>query len=142
MYLNLFFLLLMCWPQGGSQTNCRREVGGVQWAGMYRNRLCTRWRQVQVYSGNNDNMYLLIFYFHYVEFYCFLIAFWYICFFVFQIEILQKYIKKFYGENPRKSGSISRIINKNHFERLQNLLKDPFVADSIVHGGSLDEEAL
>ncbi|KAK4585214.1 hypothetical protein RGQ29_022752 [Quercus rubra] len=58
------------------------------------------------------------------------------------IEILQKYIKKFYGENPRKSGSISRIINKNHFERLQNLLKDPFVADSIVHGGSLDEEAL
>lgn len=63
-------------------------------------------------------------------------------FFVFQIEILQKYIKRFYGENPRKSGSISRIINKNHFERLQNLLKDPFVADSIVHGGSLDEEAL
>lgn len=63
-------------------------------------------------------------------------------FFVFQIEILQKFIKKFYGENPRNSGSISRIINKNHFERLRNLLEDPVVADSIVHGGSLNEETL
>ena len=131
----------MCWPQGGSQTNCRREVGGMQWTGMYRSRLCTCWGQVQVYSGN-DNNYQLIFSFHYVEFYWFWSAFEIICCFVFQIELLKKFIKKFYGENPNNSRSIAKIINKHHFERLRNLLKDPGVADSIVHGGSLDEEKL
>ncbi|GMY12161.1 aldehyde dehydrogenase family 3 member F1-like [Fagus crenata] len=58
------------------------------------------------------------------------------------IELLKKFIKKFYGENPNNSRSIAKIINKHHFERLRNLLKDPGVADSIVHGGSLDEEKL
>ncbi|KAG5079168.1 hypothetical protein JHK86_003233 [Glycine max] len=58
------------------------------------------------------------------------------------IKLLKKFIRRFYGENPVESKVISRIINKQHFERLCNLLKDPLVAASIVHGGSVDEENL
>ncbi|KAF8410523.1 hypothetical protein HHK36_003054 [Tetracentron sinense] len=58
------------------------------------------------------------------------------------IDQLKKTIKMFYGENPKYSKSISRIVNKHHFGRLHKLLKDPLVAASIVHGGSLDEEKL
>lgn len=53
-----------------------------------------------------------------------------------------KTIKRFYGENPRESKSICRIVNKRNFERLQRLLKDPLVAATIVHGGSMDAEKL
>ncbi|KAH9741287.1 Aldehyde dehydrogenase family 3 member F1 [Citrus sinensis] len=52
------------------------------------------------------------------------------------------HIKKMLGENPRKSNSIARIINKHHFSRLKNLLNDPMVKDSIVYGGSVDEANL
>ncbi|XP_059439079.1 aldehyde dehydrogenase family 3 member F1 [Corylus avellana] len=58
------------------------------------------------------------------------------------IELLKKTIKKFYGEDPINSKSIARIVNKQQFERLRNLLQDPLVSASIVHGGSLDEEKL
>ncbi|KAE9614604.1 putative aldehyde dehydrogenase (NAD(+)) [Lupinus albus] len=58
------------------------------------------------------------------------------------IELLKKIISKFYGENPIESKVISRIVNKQNFERLCNLLKDPLVAACIVHGGSVDEENL
>lgn len=37
---------------------------------------------------------------------------------------------------------MARIVNRHHFERLQNLLNGPLVADSIKLGGSLDEENL
>ncbi|OIW09651.1 hypothetical protein TanjilG_28250 [Lupinus angustifolius] len=56
------------------------------------------------------------------------------------IELLKKIISKFYGDNPIESKVISRIVNKQNFERLCNLLKDPLVAACIVHGGSVDEE--
>lgn len=62
--------------------------------------------------------------------------------FFFQIELLKKTIKKFYGEDPINSKSIARIVNKKQFERLRNLLQAPLVSASIVHGGSLDEEKL
>ncbi|XP_024032931.1 aldehyde dehydrogenase family 3 member F1 isoform X2 [Morus notabilis] len=58
------------------------------------------------------------------------------------IDLLKKIIKRFYGENPKESKSVARIVNKHHFARLRNLLKDPLVAASIVHGGSLDEDSL
>ncbi|KAJ4833209.1 Aldehyde dehydrogenase 3 member F1 [Turnera subulata] len=60
----------------------------------------------------------------------------------FLIDSLQKILRRFYGENPRESKSICRIINNHHFMRLKSLMKDPLVADSIVHGGSFDEEKL
>lgn len=59
-----------------------------------------------------------------------------------QIEMLKKTIKKFYGENPKELKDISKIVNKHHFQRLHNLLKEPLVAASIVHGGLIDEEKL
>ncbi|XP_027918214.1 aldehyde dehydrogenase family 3 member F1 [Vigna unguiculata] len=58
------------------------------------------------------------------------------------IELLKKIIRRFYGENPAESKVISRIVNKHHFERIRNLLKEPLVAASIVHGGLIDEENL
>ncbi|XP_062143551.1 aldehyde dehydrogenase family 3 member F1-like [Alnus glutinosa] len=58
------------------------------------------------------------------------------------IELLKKTIKTFYGENPINSKSFTRIVNKRQFERLRNLLQDPLVSASIVHGGLLDEEKL
>ncbi|KAJ0077780.1 hypothetical protein Patl1_36623 [Pistacia atlantica] len=58
------------------------------------------------------------------------------------IDSLKRTIKKFFGESPKDSNSISRIVNKNHFDRLSELLKDPRVAASIVHGGSSNEENL
>ncbi|KAF3440751.1 hypothetical protein FNV43_RR19037 [Rhamnella rubrinervis] len=58
------------------------------------------------------------------------------------IELLLKFIKICFGENPKDAKRMARIVNRSHFERLRNLLSGPHVADSIVHGGSLDEENL
>ncbi|CAN1122121.1 Aldehyde dehydrogenase family 3 member F1 [Linum perenne] len=56
------------------------------------------------------------------------------------IDLLKKYIKRFYGEHPRESNSICRIVNRKNFERLQGLLADPAISASIVAGGSIDQE--
>ncbi|XP_059623546.1 aldehyde dehydrogenase family 3 member F1-like [Cornus florida] len=58
------------------------------------------------------------------------------------IESLKRTIKKFHGDNPRSLRFLSRIVNKHHFDRLRNLLEDPKVEASIVHGGSLDKKNL
>ncbi|XP_059623544.1 aldehyde dehydrogenase family 3 member F1-like isoform X2 [Cornus florida] len=58
------------------------------------------------------------------------------------IDSLKRTMKKFYGDNPKSLNNLSRIVNKHHFDRLHNLLEDPNVGASIVHGGSLDEENL
>ena len=51
-------------------------------------------------------------------------------------------IRSFFGENPKESGCLSRIVTKKHFQRLARLLNDPGVQASIVYGGSMDEEKL
>lgn len=56
------------------------------------------------------------------------------------IELLKKFIKKFYGENLKTLENLARLVNKYHFDRVHNLLKDPKVAASVVYGGSVDEE--
>lgn len=58
------------------------------------------------------------------------------------MELLQKYIKKSFGDNPMESHSIARIINKKQFSRLKGLLDEPGVKSSIVYGGKSDEEHL
>ncbi|XP_022756266.1 aldehyde dehydrogenase family 3 member F1-like [Durio zibethinus] len=58
------------------------------------------------------------------------------------VELMKVLIKKMYGDNPRESHSVARIINKHHFLRLKNLLTDQMVKDSIVYGGSMDEDSL
>ncbi|MCD7455352.1 Aldehyde dehydrogenase 3 member F1 [Datura stramonium] len=47
-----------------------------------------------------------------------------------------------FGENPKESHSISRIINRTHFLRIKNLLDDPMVKASVIYGGSTDEDNL
>ncbi|KAE8037144.1 hypothetical protein FH972_009763 [Carpinus fangiana] len=58
------------------------------------------------------------------------------------VEYMKAMIKEMYGENPKESCSIGRIVNKHHFLRLKDLLNDPRVKASIVYGGSLDEDNL
>ncbi|WZZ23693.1 hypothetical protein YC2023_007094 [Brassica napus] len=58
------------------------------------------------------------------------------------IEMLKPMIRSFFGENPKESGCLSRIVTKKHFQRLARLLNDPGVQASIVYGGSMDEEKL
>ncbi|KAL8055493.1 hypothetical protein ABFX02_04G059200 [Erythranthe guttata] len=58
------------------------------------------------------------------------------------VEVMKAAMLKMFGENPNKSKTVARIVNKSHFSRLKNLLDDPMVKDSIVHGGSLDEDNL
>ena len=49
------------------------------------------------------------------------------------IEAMKKYIKVFFGENPIKSKDYSRIINENHFKRVNKLLNEN--ERNIVFGG-------
>uniref|UniRef100_A0A7N0UB83 Aldehyde dehydrogenase n=1 Tax=Kalanchoe fedtschenkoi TaxID=63787 RepID=A0A7N0UB83_KALFE len=58
------------------------------------------------------------------------------------IDRLKARLRKFYGSNSQDLKDISRVVNKHHFTRLCNLLKDPAVASSVVFGGSLDEDRL
>lgn len=58
------------------------------------------------------------------------------------VELMKARIKNMFGENPKETNSMTRIINKQHFLRLKHLLSDPMVKKSIVHGGSMDEDNL
>ncbi|CAH9103300.1 unnamed protein product [Cuscuta epithymum] len=59
------------------------------------------------------------------------------------VELLRKFIKKQFGENPKEmQHCLARIINKKHFMRLKNYLDEPEVRSSIVYGGLLDEDNL
>ncbi|XP_058199345.1 aldehyde dehydrogenase family 3 member F1-like isoform X2 [Rhododendron vialii] len=58
------------------------------------------------------------------------------------VQQMEVFIKKVFGEDPKETNSIARIINKNHLMRLKNLLDEPLVKASIVYGGSIDEDHL
>ncbi|KAL2328807.1 hypothetical protein Fmac_022234 [Flemingia macrophylla] len=58
------------------------------------------------------------------------------------VELMKVWIKKMYGDNPQRSKTIARIVNKHHFSRLKSLLDDKMVKQSVVYGGSMDEENL
>jgi acyl-CoA reductase-like NAD-dependent aldehyde dehydrogenase len=51
---------------------------------------------------------------------------------------IQKYILEFYGENPQDSGDYGRIINENHFDRLNELLKE----GEVIFGGITSRKKL
>ena len=51
---------------------------------------------------------------------------------------IQKYILEFYGENPQDSRDYGRIINENHFDRLNELLKE----GEVIFGGITNREKL
>jgi aldehyde dehydrogenase (NAD+) len=54
------------------------------------------------------------------------------------LELIRKYLSRFYGENPRKSPDYARIINQRHFNRLLGLLEK---CDAII-GGQSDPQDL
>ncbi|XP_047982818.1 aldehyde dehydrogenase family 3 member F1-like [Salvia hispanica] len=58
------------------------------------------------------------------------------------IQLLKAKILKMFGENPKESKNIAKIVNKSHFSRLSRLFNDPMVRDSVVHGGLMDEDNL
>ncbi|KAE8657823.1 Aldehyde dehydrogenase family 3 member F1 [Hibiscus syriacus] len=58
------------------------------------------------------------------------------------VELMKAIIRTMYGDNPRESHSVARIVNKHHFLRLKNILTDQKVKDCIVYGGSMDEDSL
>ena len=62
------------------------------------------------------------------------------CFGLFlQIKQFKATLVEFYGEDPSTSKDLSRIVSKNHFQRLSSLLDDPSTSDKIVYGGERDE---
>ncbi|KAJ8528990.1 hypothetical protein K7X08_035825 [Anisodus acutangulus] len=58
------------------------------------------------------------------------------------VQLIKLGIPNMYGENPKESHSISRIINRSHFLRIKNLLDEPMVKASVIYGGSTDEDNL
>ena len=57
------------------------------------------------------------------------------------VKEAKKVLLEFYGEHPKQSGDLSRIINKRQFSRLK-LLLDTVNPSDIVIGGSSDENDL
>ncbi|KAK4791191.1 hypothetical protein SAY86_031604 [Trapa natans] len=58
------------------------------------------------------------------------------------VELMRVNLKTMFGENPKQSRSIARIVNRHHFQRLKSLLDDPKIRGSVVHGGFMDEDDL
>uniref|UniRef100_A0ACD5UTT1 Uncharacterized protein n=1 Tax=Avena sativa TaxID=4498 RepID=A0ACD5UTT1_AVESA len=54
------------------------------------------------------------------------------------IKLLKSTLKRFIAD----SDQMARIVNTRHFKRLGDLLKDPAVAASVLHGGNLDAKNL
>ncbi|MDB8794251.1 aldehyde dehydrogenase [Romboutsia sp. 1001216sp1] len=54
------------------------------------------------------------------------------------IDNMKKYIIKFYGNNPIESVDYPKIINKTHFDRLNNLMKNT----DVIIGGNIDKSKL
>lgn len=54
------------------------------------------------------------------------------------VNVLQKCLQEFYGENPANSPDYGRIIHQKHFDRLVNLLK----CGEVIIGGETNREEL
>ena len=54
------------------------------------------------------------------------------------LDLIRKYLNRFYGEAPRKSPDFARIINQRHFNRLRALLEK----GDVIIGGQSDPQDL
>ena len=54
------------------------------------------------------------------------------------LQLIRKYLDRFYGEDPRKSPDFARIINQRHFDRLRALLEK----GDVIIGGQSDPQDL
>lgn len=59
-----------------------------------------------------------------------------------QVELLKKYIKKFFDKGSNEAKNMARIVNKQNFLRLKNMVDEPAVQATIIYGGSMDEDKL
>lgn len=55
---------------------------------------------------------------------------------------MKKYLSQFYGPSPHQSSDYERIINQNHFERLESYLEEISPSDWIVPPQSLEKTQL
>uniref|UniRef100_A0A9I9D947 Aldehyde dehydrogenase n=1 Tax=Cucumis melo TaxID=3656 RepID=A0A9I9D947_CUCME len=58
------------------------------------------------------------------------------------VELLKKYIKKFFDKGSNEAKNMARIVNKQNFLRLKNMVDEPAVQATIIYGGSMDEDKL
>lgn len=49
-------------------------------------------------------------------------------------------IKKMFGDDPKGSNTIARIVNKHHSNRIKGFFNDPRVKESVVFGGSMEDD--
>ncbi|XP_058748848.1 aldehyde dehydrogenase family 3 member F1-like [Vicia villosa] len=56
------------------------------------------------------------------------------------VELMKEGIKKMFGDDPKGSNTIARIINKHHSNRIKGFLNDPRVKESVVFGGSMEDD--
>jgi len=52
------------------------------------------------------------------------------------IRAMKKYIHLFFGDDPQNSLAYSRIIDRQHLERLESFLRNA----TIIHGGTIDKD--
>ena len=55
---------------------------------------------------------------------------------------MKKFIKEFFDRSSNQAKTMARIVNKQNFLRLKNLVDKPDVRASIIYGGSMDEDKL
>ncbi|KAG6605910.1 Aldehyde dehydrogenase family 3 member F1, partial [Cucurbita argyrosperma subsp. sororia] len=58
------------------------------------------------------------------------------------VELMKKFIKEFFDRSSNQAKTMARIVNKQNFLRLKNLVDKPDVRASIIYGGSMDEDKL
>ncbi|KAI5413501.1 aldehyde dehydrogenase family 3 member F1 [Lathyrus oleraceus] len=58
------------------------------------------------------------------------------------VELLKEGIKKMFGDDPKGSNTIARMVNKHHSYRIKGFLNDPKVKKSVVFGGSVEDDKL
>ncbi|KAM7272649.1 hypothetical protein ACFE04_027312 [Oxalis oulophora] len=58
------------------------------------------------------------------------------------INLMKEKVKEMFGDDPKATNDVARIVSKEHFLRLKRILTDPRIQSTIVYGGSMDEEKL
>lgn len=58
------------------------------------------------------------------------------------VELVKDTLLEFFGQDPRQSQHLARIVNRRHFGRLKSLVSSLGPSDKIVVGGSMEEADL
>lgn len=58
------------------------------------------------------------------------------------VQLVQETLLAFFGQDPRTSSHLARLINRRHFTRVKSLLTGLGPKDKVMHGGSMEENDL